>query len=139
MIITIACPAAHVDDANNLAMVLGYGPEDGKTYPEPQWRDVAGNLYSVASGVVSGDFISNATSTLERPEWDKEPYLISMVGAKRAQFIVLLWVDGSPASPPLATPDHLTAIAGPEGLVALDAMGLVMVEVSNDWTLQPET
>lgn len=35
MIITIAVPAAHVSDANDLAMVLGYGPPDEQTYGEP--------------------------------------------------------------------------------------------------------
>ena len=39
MRLTIACPHALRDDANNLAMVLGYGPADAETYGELNWRD----------------------------------------------------------------------------------------------------
>ena len=40
MRITIACPEALRDDANQLAMVLGYGPDDAETYGELNWQDV---------------------------------------------------------------------------------------------------
>ena len=39
MRVTIACPAALRSDANNLAMVLGYGPSDAKTYVALNWQD----------------------------------------------------------------------------------------------------
>jgi len=32
MKLTIACPATLRSDANNFAMVLGYGPADAETY-----------------------------------------------------------------------------------------------------------
>jgi len=44
MRITIPCPEALRDDANNLAMVLGYGPSDAETYVALNWQDVDGNL-----------------------------------------------------------------------------------------------
>ena len=42
MRLTIACPGALRDDANQLAMVLGYGPDDAETYGELNWQDAGG-------------------------------------------------------------------------------------------------
>ena len=42
MRLTIACPATLRSDANNLAMVLGYGPSDAETYGELNWQGVDG-------------------------------------------------------------------------------------------------
>ena len=42
MRLTIACPNALRDDANQLAMVLGYGPADAETYGELNWQDAGG-------------------------------------------------------------------------------------------------
>ena len=53
MRLTIACPATLRSDANNFAMVLGYGPSDAETYGTPNWQDADGNLYAVASLPVS--------------------------------------------------------------------------------------
>ena len=44
MRLTIACPVPLRDDANNLAMVLGYGPSDAETYVALNWQDAGGNL-----------------------------------------------------------------------------------------------
>ena len=49
MRLTIACPELMRDDANNLAMVLGYGPDDAQTYIALNWQDADGNLYACAS------------------------------------------------------------------------------------------
>jgi hypothetical protein len=123
MIITIAVPAAHVADANDLAMALGFSTADELTYGDPSWQDAAGNLYSAASLVGSDRFVQAATSTLQRPAWDAEQY-ISMAAANRAQDLVVLWaVDGS-TDAPQANPNAITAIAGMNGLDALAGMGL---------------
>ena len=53
MRLTIACPEALRDDANQLAMVLGYGPSDAETYVALNWQDAGGNLYACASLTVS--------------------------------------------------------------------------------------
>jgi hypothetical protein len=127
MIITIAVPAAHVADANDLAMALGFSTADELTYGEPSWQDTAGNLYSAASLVVSDGFVTAATSTLQRPEWDAEQY-ISMAAANRAQDLVVMWLSGSEEELPQASPDAITAIGGMVGLDALAAMGLTRVE-----------
>jgi len=126
--ITIACPAAHVDDANQLAMVLGYGPADGLTYSNVGYQDALGNLYACASLPVGDSFVSTATSPLVRPEWDTEPYQVNMAGATRAQALVVFWepTEESP-EPPLANPDAITAVAGEDGVAMLAAMGLTAI------------
>jgi hypothetical protein len=126
--ITIACPAAHTNDANSLAMVLGYGPADGLTYSNVGYQDALGNLYACASLPVGDSFVSTATSPLERPEWDVEPYQVNMAGATRAQALVVFWepTEESP-EPPLANPDAITAVAGEDGVAMLAAMGLTTI------------
>ena len=46
MRLTIACPATLRSDANNLAMVLGYGPDDAETYVALNWQDAGGFVIS---------------------------------------------------------------------------------------------
>jgi hypothetical protein len=89
---TIIAPDAMRDDANQLAMILGSGPADEKTFGEPRYEDAAGNLYAVASTVATVNFEPIATSTLERPAWDGEPYVVNMTGAERAQ--AALYIHG---------------------------------------------
>lgn len=128
MRVTIACPAAHMDDANDLAMVLGYGPADGETYRGANWQDADGNLYSCASLPVGPSFVDNATSPLVRPEWDVEPYQVNMAGARRAQALVAFWepTEESP-EPPLANPSAITAVVGEDATGMIAAMGLTPV------------
>ena len=84
MRITIACPdAALRDDANQLAMVLGYGPSDAETYGELNWQDADGNLYACASLIVSDAFTTAAQSGLQRPSWDTDSH-VNMDAARRA-------------------------------------------------------
>lgn len=125
MRITIICPAQHRDDANHLAMALGQSEADGLTYGEPAWQDASGNLYSVASLPVSSSFIDRATSALTRPEWDSEPYTISMAAAERAQAIVQLWqATEDDDQPPQADTGAILAMAGDDPLGLLAAAGL---------------
>ena len=124
MRITIACPVAMTSDANQLAMVLAFGPADALTYGEGTWQDDASNLYSAASGIIGSQFLGMATSTLVRPAWDTEN-LVNMAGAARAQSAVAL-IQGDDS--PLASPTQITAILGDDGLAALAAMGLAPVE-----------
>ena len=67
MRLTIACPDALRDDANQLAMVLGYGPSDAETYGELNWQDAGGNLYACASLTVSDTFTTAAQSGYSSP------------------------------------------------------------------------
>ena len=125
--ITIACPAAHTDDANQRAMALGYGPADGLTYSNVGYQDALGNLYACASLPVGDSFVSTATSPLERPEWDTEE-VIDMTKATQAQGLVFLWTPNEDDPyPPQANPSQIVAILGPSGLEAISTMGLLAV------------
>ena len=123
MRLTIACPEALRDDANNLAMVLGFGPDDALTYVALNWQDSGGNLYACASLTVSDTFTTTAQSGLQRPAWDTDS-AISMAGANRAQAALVFSL-----TPVTAMPDKLTACAGDDALATLAAMGLTQVDV----------
>jgi len=123
MRLTIACPEALRDDANNLAMVLGYGPSDAQTYVALNWQDADGNLYACASLIVSDAFTTTAQSGLQRPAWDVDN-IIDMDAARRAQAALVVSL-----TPVTAMPDKLTAFAGEDALAVLAAMGLTQVEV----------
>ena len=123
MILTIAVPAEHVADANNLAMALGFSTADGLTYDNPSWQDIAGNLYYAASFGVKPTFLNTATSTLQRPAWDTN-LVVDMVAVGRAQALVAVWTYGDSATAPQADPNVITAILGMDGLDALAAMNL---------------
>ena len=123
MRITIACPEALRDDANQLAMVLGYSPDDAETYGELNWQDAGGNLYACASLIVSDAFTTAAQSGLQRPAWDTNSH-VNMDAARRAQAALVFSL-----TPVTAMPDKLTACAGDDALATLAAMGLTQVEV----------
>jgi len=123
MRLTIACPEALWDDANNLAMVLGFGPDDAATYVALNWQDAGGNLYACASLPVSDTFTSAAQSPLQRPAWDVDN-IIDMDAARRAQAALVFSL-----TPVTAMPDKLTACVGDDALATLAAMGLTQVEV----------
>ena len=123
MRLTIACPAPLRDDANNLAMVLGYGPDDAETYVALNWQDADGNLYAVASLPVSDTFTTAAQSGLQRPAWDTDS-AISMAAANRAQAALVFSLEAVEVAP-----DKLTACAGDDALATLAEMGLTHVEV----------
>jgi len=123
MRITIACPEALRDDANNLAMVLGYRPDDAETYVGLNWQDAGGNLYACASLIVSDTFTTTAQSGLQRPAWDTDSH-VNMDVARRAQAALVFSL-----TPVTALPDKLTACAGDDALATLAAMGLTQVEV----------
>jgi len=123
MRLTIACPDALRDDANNLAMVLGYGLGDALTYGELNWQDADGNLYAVASLPVSAAFTTAAQSGLQRPLWDTDSH-VNMAAASRAQAALVFSL-----TPVTAMPYNLTACVGDDALATLAAMGLTQVEV----------
>jgi hypothetical protein len=129
--LTIACPAALVADANDLAMVLAFSPADALTYGAPDWQDPAGNLYAVASFDALAEWMLAAQAALARPAWDlwADGFIVSMESAARAQGVlrvVAFDLDGV-AVDPAARPDFITAMPGPDGPAALAAMGLTPV------------
>jgi len=128
MRLTAACPVAHMPDANDLAMVLAFGPDDALTYANPTWKDAAGNLYAAASFDALDEWMVGAQSPLARPVWDDTDE-VGMAGAERAQ--ALLYVVPSDADgaliDPLANPTRITIMPNENGLAALSAMGLTQV------------
>lgn len=60
--ITIACRVAHLADAAQFSRATGYGPEDELTFTlAPEYRDAAGNLCRVTSGLVAGVYLTDAS------------------------------------------------------------------------------
>ena len=123
--VTVACPEAIIPDANDLAMVLAFSPADELTYGALNWQDAAGNLYAAASFEARDEWVIGAQSELTRPEWDVEPYVVNMAAARRAQAALVFAQEGVDS-----TASTLTAIAGMDGLAALAAMGLTLVDAS---------
>lgn len=126
MILTAACPAALLDDANALAASLAFGPADLQTFRALNWQDAAGNLYAAASFEAPLEWIAAAQTAFPRPDWDTARQ-VNLTGANRAQAALIFW-SGTGALP-LATPAALTVIGGMIGLAALAAMGLKLVEM----------
>lgn len=128
--ITMACPAANVADANQLAACLGFSMADAKTYGPLNWQAADGARYSCASLDVSEDWLTQAQQPLVRPAWDVDEQ-IDMVAAARAQATVLIWVAGSETPPPSAMLGALVTIVGVEGVDALTLMGLITINTIN--------
>ena len=124
MRLTIACPELMRDDSNQLAVVLGYGPDDAQTYVDLNWQDAAGNLYACASLPVGAAFTTGAQAALQRPAWDTDSH-VNMAGANRAQAALVFSL-----TPVTAMPDKLTACAGDDAMATLAAMGLTQVDVT---------
>ena len=124
MRVTIICPQAHIEDANHLAMVLGYSAADAATYGAPSWQDGSGNLYAVASLLVSDGFVGAATTALARPDWDGDR-LVAMAAARRAQALVSVWGLGEDEPAPVAAPSRILALFGDDPLGLLAMAGVV--------------
>ena len=128
MRVTIACPEALIGDTNQLALCLGLGPEDARTYGEAVWLDAAGNRYAVASAIVSSRFASDASSPLAEPPWGAD-----MPAARRAQAALrVIAPSADPEAPPpdpRATPDAIVAVIEEDAAAAVRMLGVVMVEV----------
>jgi hypothetical protein len=124
--ITAAAPEALVFDSNQFAMCLGYSLADGLTFSNLNWQDANGVLYGCASWEASEEWLGKAHEPLERPSWDTDE-VIDMVAAERAQAALVVSTE-----PLLASPAALTAISGVDALVALEAMGLSVVETNEE-------
>lgn len=130
MRVTIICPQAHIEDANHLAMVLGYSAADAATYGTPSWQDAHGNLYAVASLLVSDGFVSAATTALALPDWDGSR-VVAMAAARRAQALLSVWGLSEDEPTPVASPSRILALFGDDALALLARAGVVRVEVAD--------
>lgn len=119
--LTIACPAALIPDANQLAAALGTSMDDATTFGEPIWQDARSNLYAAASLDVSEEWLAFAQQPVVRPAWDTDEQ-IDMVAAARAQAVLVILIEPAPA-----TTTTITALIWPSGPEALELMGIVPV------------
>ena len=99
---TIAAPAAHIPDANQLALCLGESSADDQTFTSASYQDAGGNLYSVASTVANLIFAELAGQPLQAPDHAPD---MDLAAATRSQ--ALLQINGG-----IATPDVIAVILG---------------------------
>ena len=119
--VTIACPAAHTDAANQLALALGESPADVNTFGTPSWQDAQGNLYSVCSFVCTEQWLSAATGTLpQRNEAD-------LAKAQQAQDL-LTRVTVDPETQQAIDPAAIAYVVDHDPLPALAGLGLIRIE-----------
>lgn len=119
--ITVACPAALVSEANQLAAALGESMADAETFSFAGWQDDSGNLFSAASVIVSDSWITKAQEPLTRPEWDTSEE-IDMGAASSAQAVLVFVSEPTPA-----TTNQITAMIWDDGVGALVMMGITPV------------
>ena len=142
--LTIATPAAHLDDTRNLAVALGwingYTPAEWRASFSAQYQDAEGNIFHVSSFEASTDWIATATTMglVERPPQDVgkldpdtgeygPPYVVNLAGAHRAQDKLVTWQPGD-GDVPQAALGRIVAIVGPSGREALALMGLTVLQ-----------
>jgi len=117
---TIATPAAHIPDANQLALCLGESSADDQTFGAANYQDAEGNLYAVCSTVAKPIFAQIAGQPLQAPDHAPD---MDLEAATRAQ--ALLMINGGTASP-----DVIAVILGDRKESAQDhisALGLIRV------------
>ena len=118
---TIAAPAAHIQDANQLALCLGKSSADDQTFTTASYQDAEGNLYAVCSTVAKPIFAQLAGQPLQAPDHAPD---MDLAAATRAQ--ALLQVNDG-----IAAPDVIAVILGGRLESAQDhiaALGLTRVE-----------
>ena len=115
--ITIAVPVDMVSDANALARCVGYSADDERTFGDPAWQDAEGHAYSIASGPVWPAFLAVPGQALVEPEWGAD-----LVAATRAQALLVVALPGDEVLP--VSPEHISAVAGMDGLAAIAMLGL---------------
>ena len=123
--VTIAAPAAHIPDANQLALCLGESSADNQTFTVASYQDADGNLYSVASTVAKPIFAQLAGQPLQAPGHAPD---MDLAAATRAQ--ALLQINGG-----IASPDVIAVILGDRiesAQLHIAALGLTKVETSNE-------
>ena len=104
---TIATPAAHMPDANQLALILGESAADDNTFTAARHQDASGTLYAVASTVAKPIFAQNAGRPLKAPDFAPDA---DIEAATRAQAILNIEdrLNGTPAV--AASPDRIAVI-----------------------------
>ena len=118
---TIAAPAQHIQDANQLALCLGESSADDQTFTTASYQDAQGNLYALCSTVAKPIFAELAGQPLQAPDHAPD---MDLAAATRAQ--ALLQINGG-----IASPDVIAVILGDRKESAQDhiaALGLERVQ-----------
>jgi len=122
---TMAAPASHIPDANQLALCLGESSADDQTFTTANYQDADGNLYAVCSTVAKPIFAQLAGQPLQAPGHAPD---MDLAAATRAQ--ALLQMNGG-----IATPDVIAVIMGARtdsAQVHIKVLGLTRVENSDE-------
>ena len=122
---TIATPAAHIQDANQLALALGESSADDQTFTTASYQDAQGDLYAVASTVAKPVFAELAGQPLQAPDHAPD---MDLAAATRAQSLLQI-------NKGIATPAVIAVILGSRLESAKDhikALGLTRVEQEPD-------
>ena len=91
-------PEAYIHGANQLAMIFGYGPDDGKTFEPPNFQDASGNRYAARFVYMPAAILDALQQPLQRPAWDTTG-LIDMDAAAATVAALVLTDTPIPASP----------------------------------------
>ena len=122
---TIATPATHIPDANQLALCLGESSADNQTFSTASYQDAQRNLYAICSTVAKTVFAEMAGQPLKAPDHSLD---MDLAAATRAQ--ALLQINGG-----IASPDVIAVILGDRLESAQDhiqMLGLTRVEQELD-------
>ena len=117
---TIATPASHIPDANQLALCLGESSADDQTFTTASYQDTQGNLYALCSTVAKPIFAQLAGQPLQAPDHAPD---MDLAAATRAQG--MLQINGGAVSP-----DVIAVILGNRLESAQDhiaALGLISI------------
>ena len=112
-------PEQFIAGANQLAMIFGYGPDDGKTFEPPNFQDAAGNKYAARFIWMPVSVVYALKEPLERPSWDSGE-LIDMSEAERVVSALVFSEEVIEASPE-------TVIVMAANEEAIKGMGLVKI------------
>ena len=104
---TIATPAAHMPDANQLALALGESAADDQTFTAARYQDSSGNLYAVCSTVAKPIFAQSASQPLQAPDFAPDA---DLEAATRAQSILSIEDRLNGSAPVTASPDAIAVI-----------------------------
>ena len=118
---TIATPAAHIPEANQLALCLGESSADDQTFSTASYQDAEGNLYAVCSTAAKPIFADLVGQPLQAPDHAPD---MDLAAATRSQ--ALLQINGG-----MANPDVIAVILGNRLESAQDhiaALGLERVQ-----------
>ena len=85
--VSILCPKAMKDDANQLALVMGENSHDDQTFEHVTHQDEDGNKYLISSTVVTGTFATRASSQLVAPAHAPDADLVAAGRAQAALYI----------------------------------------------------